>query len=34
LGEHNAPVLREYLGYSRERISALEGEGVLCRGER
>jgi CoA:oxalate CoA-transferase len=34
LGEHNAAVLREYLGYSSERISALEGEGVLCRGER
>jgi crotonobetainyl-CoA:carnitine CoA-transferase CaiB-like acyl-CoA transferase len=34
LGEHNAAVLREYLGYSPERISALEAESVLCRGER
>jgi CoA:oxalate CoA-transferase len=34
LGEHNAAVLHEYLGYSPERISALEREGVLCRVER
>jgi CoA:oxalate CoA-transferase len=34
LGEHNAPVLLEYLGYSAERIAALEREGVLLRGER
>jgi len=34
LGEHNEPVLREYLGYSAERIAALEREGVLHRGER
>jgi CoA:oxalate CoA-transferase len=34
LGEHNEAVLREYLGYSAERIAALEREGVLHRGER
>jgi len=34
LGEHNEAVLREYLGYSGERIAALEREGVLRRGER
>lgn len=34
MGEHNAVVLREYLGYSAERIAALEREGVLHRGER
>jgi CoA:oxalate CoA-transferase len=34
LGEHNAAVLREYLGYSAERIGALERNGVLHRGER
>ena len=34
LGEHNAPVLHEYLGYSADRIAALEREGVLLRGER
>ncbi|MDO8433724.1 MAG: CaiB/BaiF CoA-transferase family protein [Candidatus Binatus sp.] len=34
LGEHNEAVLREYLGYSPERIAALEREGVLHRGER
>jgi crotonobetainyl-CoA:carnitine CoA-transferase CaiB-like acyl-CoA transferase len=34
LGEHNDAVLREHLGYSAERIAALEREGVLHRGER
>ena len=34
LGEHNEAVLREYLGYSNERIAALERDGVLHRGER
>ena len=34
LGEHNAAVLREYLGYSADRIAKLEHEGVLHRGER
>ncbi|HTT74386.1 MAG TPA: CaiB/BaiF CoA-transferase family protein [Candidatus Binataceae bacterium] len=34
LGEHNHVVLEEYLGYSPERIAALEAEGVLQRGPR
>ncbi len=34
LGEHNETVLRDYLGYSNERIAALEREGVLHHGER
>jgi crotonobetainyl-CoA:carnitine CoA-transferase CaiB-like acyl-CoA transferase len=34
LGEQNGPVLREYLGYSAERIATLEREGVLHCGER
>jgi len=34
LGEHNAAVLHEYLGYSPDRVAALEREGVLLRGER
>ncbi len=34
LGEHNETVLREHLGYSAERIAALEREGVLHRGDR
>jgi len=34
LGEHNEVVLRDYLGYSAERIAALESAGVLYRGER
>jgi len=34
LGEHNAVVLRDYLGYSDERIAALERESVLRSGER
>jgi crotonobetainyl-CoA:carnitine CoA-transferase CaiB-like acyl-CoA transferase len=29
LGEHNAEILREYLGYSSERINELEAAGVL-----
>jgi CoA:oxalate CoA-transferase len=31
LGEHNAAVLREYLGYSEERVAELEAQGVLQR---
>jgi crotonobetainyl-CoA:carnitine CoA-transferase CaiB-like acyl-CoA transferase len=34
LGEHNASVLRDYLGYSPERIAMLEREGVTHRGPR
>jgi crotonobetainyl-CoA:carnitine CoA-transferase CaiB-like acyl-CoA transferase len=34
LGEHNDAVLEEYLGYSAERVAALEAEGVLHRGPR
>jgi crotonobetainyl-CoA:carnitine CoA-transferase CaiB-like acyl-CoA transferase len=34
LGEHNDALLEEYLGYSPERIAALEAEGVLHRGPR
>jgi crotonobetainyl-CoA:carnitine CoA-transferase CaiB-like acyl-CoA transferase len=34
LGEHNNAVLEEFLGYSPERIAALEAEGVLHRGPR
>jgi CoA:oxalate CoA-transferase len=34
LGEHNEMVLREYLGYSGERIAALQREGVLQAGKR
>ena len=34
LGEHNEAVLRDFLGYSNDKIAALEHEGVLCRGER
>jgi crotonobetainyl-CoA:carnitine CoA-transferase CaiB-like acyl-CoA transferase len=29
LGEHNAKVLREYLGYTPERVTQLEKQGVL-----
>lgn len=34
LGEHNDLVLREYLGYSAERIAGLEEQGVIRRGPR
>ena len=34
LGEHNETILREHLGYTPERIAALERQGVLHRGER
>jgi crotonobetainyl-CoA:carnitine CoA-transferase CaiB-like acyl-CoA transferase len=34
LGEHNAEVLSRQLGYSQERIRALETEGVLKQGDR
>jgi crotonobetainyl-CoA:carnitine CoA-transferase CaiB-like acyl-CoA transferase len=34
LGEHNHAILEEYLGYSAERIAALEAEGVLQGGPR
>ncbi len=34
LGEHNGEVLSHHLGYSPERIRALETEGVLQRGDR
>lgn len=34
LGEHNSEILRECLGYSPERIRALEAEGILHRGPR
>jgi crotonobetainyl-CoA:carnitine CoA-transferase CaiB-like acyl-CoA transferase len=29
LGEHNEPVLRDWLGYSREQVEALSQRGVL-----
>ena len=31
LGEHNMEVLRDYLGYSEDRVAKLEAEGVLQR---
>lgn len=34
LGEHNETVLRQYLGYSPERIDALRQQGVLRSGDR
>jgi crotonobetainyl-CoA:carnitine CoA-transferase CaiB-like acyl-CoA transferase len=34
LGQHNGEILRDYLGYSPERVRALEAEGILHRGER
>ncbi|HJU28023.1 MAG TPA: CaiB/BaiF CoA-transferase family protein [Candidatus Binataceae bacterium] len=34
LGEHNVAVLSDYLGYSPERIAALQADGVLVRGPR
>ena len=30
LGEHNVPVLSEYLGYSKDRIATLQTRGVLA----
>jgi len=29
LGEHNIEILRNYLGYSLERIKELEAQGVI-----
>jgi len=34
LGQHNAEILHDYLGYPPERIRELEAEGILHRGER
>jgi crotonobetainyl-CoA:carnitine CoA-transferase CaiB-like acyl-CoA transferase len=34
LGQHNTELLRDYLGYSAERIALLEAEGILHRGNR
>ena len=34
LGEHNAEVLRDYLGVAGERVRELENAGVLRRGDR
>jgi len=34
LGQHNAEVLRDYLGYSLERIERLESDGIVRRGDR
>jgi CoA:oxalate CoA-transferase len=34
LGQHNAEILHDYLGYPPERISQLEAEGILFHGER
>jgi CoA:oxalate CoA-transferase len=34
LGEHNAEVLRDCLGYSPQQIERLEADGILLRGER
>jgi len=34
LGEHNAQVLRDYLGYSSKRISKLEADGIIRSGPR
>jgi crotonobetainyl-CoA:carnitine CoA-transferase CaiB-like acyl-CoA transferase len=31
LGEHNLEILREYLGYTPEKVKELESEGVLSR---
>lgn len=33
LGEHNRRILSTYLGYSADRITKLESEGVLCSAE-
>src|SRR5581483_9888036 len=34
LGQHNAEILREHLGYSAEQINQLERDGILHRGPR
>ena len=34
LGQHNAEVLCDYLGYSPQQIERLEAEGILHQGER
>ncbi|MGH7879506.1 MAG: CaiB/BaiF CoA transferase family protein, partial [Candidatus Binataceae bacterium] len=34
LGEHNAEILRDFLGYPPERVQQLEADGILHRGER
>ncbi|MGH7841693.1 MAG: CaiB/BaiF CoA transferase family protein [Candidatus Binataceae bacterium] len=34
LGEHNAEILRDYLGYPQERVQQLEADGILHRGPR
>ena len=34
LGQHNAEILQEYLGYSPKQIERLEADGILHRGER
>jgi crotonobetainyl-CoA:carnitine CoA-transferase CaiB-like acyl-CoA transferase len=34
LGQHNTEVLRDYLGYSPERIERLEADGILYQGDR
>jgi CoA:oxalate CoA-transferase len=34
LGQHNAELLRDYLGYSAERIQQLETDGILYQGPR
>ena len=31
LGEHNADVLQQVLGYGEDRVRELEAAGVLCR---
>jgi CoA:oxalate CoA-transferase len=34
LGQHNAEILRDYLGYPPERVRELEAGGVLHHGDR
>jgi crotonobetainyl-CoA:carnitine CoA-transferase CaiB-like acyl-CoA transferase len=34
MGEHNAEILRDYLGYDATRVRQLEENGVLHHGER
>jgi hypothetical protein len=34
MGEQNEIVLRDYLGYSADRVASPESAGVLHRGER